>query len=256
MAVAEDVDVLAAVRADDIAHVLDDAEHGHLHHLGHIHGLGHDHADQFLRACHDHDAVYGQTLEDGQGHIAGSRRHVHKQEIDVLPDHIGPELLHRTGDDRAAPDDGVLFVLHQQVDAHHVDAHPALDGPAALLVGHGPAMDAEQLRDGRAGDVGVEDAAVVAAACHGAGQQGAGHALAHAALAGHHANHFFDAAVGVGGVVLGRCIAGRTGCTAIGAVMGAFFAHSLCCARQGQDPGCALPPCSICGQGRALPDHC
>ena len=88
------------------------------------------------------------------------------------------------------------------------------------------------------------------------GQQSAGHALAHAALAGHHADDLLDAAVRVGGVVLGRCIAGRTGCTAIGAVMGAFFAHSLCRARQGQDPGCALPPCSICGQGRALPDHC
>jgi len=256
MAVAEHVDVLAAVRADDVAHVLHDAQHGHLHHLGHVHGLGHDHAHQLLGACHHHDAVHGQALEHGQGHVTGARGHVHEQEIHVLPDHVGPELLDRPGNDRAAPHHGVLFVFHQQVDAHHVNAHAALDGPAALVVGHGAAMDAEQLGDGRAGDVGVQDAAVVAAAGHGTGQQGAGHALAHAALAGHHADDLLDAAVRVGGVVLGRCIAGRTGCTAIGAVMGAFFAHSLCRARQGQDPGCALPPCSICGQGRALPDHC
>ena len=44
--------------------------------------------------------------------------------------------------------------------------------------------------------------------------------------------------------VLRSGIAGRTGCTAIRAVMGTFFAHSLCRARQGQDPGGALPPCS------------
>ena len=146
MAVAEHIDVLAAVGADDIAHVLDDAQHRHLHHLGHVHGLGHDHAHQLLRACHDDDAVHGQALEDGQGDVTGSRRHVHEQEIDVFPDHIGPELLDRTGDDGAAPDDGVFLVLHQQVDAHHVDAHPALDGPATLVVSHGTAMDAEQLR--------------------------------------------------------------------------------------------------------------
>ena len=44
-------------------------------------------------------------------------------------------------------------------------------------------MNAEQLGDGRAGDVGVQDAAVVAAAGHGTSQQGAGHALADTALA-------------------------------------------------------------------------
>ena len=59
------------------------------------------------------------------------------------------------------------------------------------------------------------------------------------------------------GIVLRSGIAGRTGCTAIGAVMGTFFAHSLCRARQGQDPGGALPPCSKYRQGAcALPDHC
>ena len=127
----------------------------------------------------------------------------------------------------AAPDHRVLLVLDQQVDAHDVDAHPALDGPAALAVGHGPAMDAKQLGDGRAGDVGVQDAAAVAAAAHGAGQQGAGHALADAALAGHHADDLFDAAVGVGRLMLGRLLPGRAVRPAAGTIMGAFLAHSL-----------------------------
>ena len=53
------------------------------------------------------------------------------------------------------------------------------------------------------------------------------------------------------GIVLRSGIAGRTGCTAIRAVMGTFFAHSLCRARQGQDTGGALPPCSKYRRGLA-----
>ena len=242
MALAEHIDVLAAVGADDVAHVLHNAQHGHLHHLSHVHGLGHDHAHQLLRACHHNNAVHRQALEHGQGHITGSRRHVHEQKVHVLPDHIGPELFDGTGDYRAAPHNGVFLIFHQQVDAHDIDAHAALDGPAALVVGHGTAMDAEQLGNGRAGDVGIQNAAVVAAACHGAGQQSAGHALANAALAGHNANDFFDAAVGVGGIVLGRCIAGRTCCSTAGAVMGTFFAHSLFAHGWLRGIGRVLPP--------------
>ena len=227
MALAEHADLLAAVGADDVAHVLHDAQHGHLHHLSHVHGLGYDHADQLLGAGNDHDAVHGQALEHSQGHVAGSRRHVHEQEVHVLPDHIGPELLDRTGDHGAAPHNGVLLVLDQQVDAHHINAHPALDGPAALFIGHGTAMDAEQLGDGRAGDVGIQDAAVVAPAGHGAGQQGTGHALADTAFARNNADDLFHAAVGVGGIVLRCGGAGRTCCPAGGTVMGTFFAHTL-----------------------------
>jgi len=244
MAVAKHIDVLAAVRADDVAHVFYDAQHGHLHHLSHVHGLCHDHAYQLLRACHHNDAIHRQALEHGQGHITGARGHIHEQEIHVLPDHIGPELLDRTGNDRAAPHNGVFLVLHQQIDAHYINAHAALDGPAALVVRHGTAMNAEQLGDGRAGDIGIQNATMVATAGHGTGQQSAGHALAHAALAGNNADDLFHTAVRVGGIVLRSGIAGRTGCTAIRAVMGTFFAHSLCRARQGQDPGGALPPCS------------
>ena len=58
--------------------------------------------------------------------------------------------------DRAAPHNGVFLVLHQQVDAHYINAHTALDGPAALVVRHGTAMNAEQLGDGRAGDIGIQ----------------------------------------------------------------------------------------------------
>jgi len=53
---------------------------------------------------------------------------------------------------------------------------------------------------------------------------------------------FFDAAVGVGGIVLGRCIAGRTCCSTAGAVMGTFFAHSLFAHGWLRGIGRVLPP--------------
>ena len=242
MAFAKDLDLLAAVRAEDIAHILYDAQHGYLHHLGHVHSLGYDHAHQLLGAGDHNDAVYRQALEHGQRHVAGARGHIHEQEVHVLPDHVGPELLDCAGNDRAAPDHGIFLVFHQQVDAHHINAHPALDRPAALVVCHSTAVDAEQLGDGRAGDIGVQHAAVIAAASHCAGQQSAGHAFAHAALAGHNADHLANAAVRVGGVML-RGLAGRAGCPAMGAVMSAFFAHSLVAHRSPGGGSMRFPPC-------------
>ena len=128
----------------------------------------------------------------GQGHITGARGHIHEQEIHVLPDHIGPELLDRTGNDRAAPHNGVFLVLHQQVDAHYINAHAALDGPAALVVRHGTAMNAEQLGDGRAGDVRVENGRFIAQLLHGDGQHRRDGRFADAAFAGDDRDDLFD----------------------------------------------------------------
>mgnify|MGYP002946318071 CR=1 FL=1 len=63
-----------------------------------------------------------------------------------------------------------------------------------------------------------------------------------AALAGNNADDLFHTAVGVGGIVLRSGIAGRTGCTAIRAVMGTFFAHSLFAHGWLRGIGRVLPP--------------
>jgi len=94
---------------------------------------------------------------------------------------------------------------------------------------------------------------VVTAAGHGTGQQGAGHAFADAALAGHHADDLFHTAVGVRGVVLGRCIAGRTCCSATGAVMGTFFAHSLFAHGGKKGPLPCASSLIVYGRGRPPP---
>ena len=98
-----------------------------------------------------------------------------------------------------------------------------LTGRMPSSVPRGRAVHAEQLGDGRAGDVGVQDAHLVAQAAHRDGQHGAGHAFAHAALAGHHADDLFDMAFGVGRLVLGG--AAFTVGAAVGAVVVAGFTH-------------------------------
>ena len=136
-----------------------------MHHLGHLDGFTDDHADQLLRAGHDDDAVHRQSLEHGQRHVAGARGHVNEQEINV-PHDLLPELLDRARNDGAAPDNGGLGVVEQQVDAHDFHAGTAGNRVDALAVTGGRALHAEQAGDGRAGDVGVQHAGLKAKAAH------------------------------------------------------------------------------------------
>ena len=222
MAVAKDVDVLAAVGADGVAHVLDQAEDGYMHHLGHLDGLADDHADQLLRAGHDDDAVHRQRLEHGQRHVAGARRHVNEQEINV-PHDLLPELLDRARNDGATPDNGGLGVVEQQVDAHDFHAGTAGNRVDALAVTGGRALHAEQAGDGRAGDVGVQHAGLKAKAAHRDSQHGAGHAFADAALAGNDADDFLDTASCVRRLMLRRTVIAVG--LAAAAIVGTCFAH-------------------------------
>ncbi|CAN4012882.1 signal peptidase I, partial [Dysosmobacter welbionis] len=164
-ALAEEMDLLPAVRAGDIAHVLHQAHDGDLHHLCHLHGFLHHHAHQLLGRGHDHDAVQGNGLEHTEGHIAGSRRHIHEQVV-AVPQHVSPELLDHAGDDRAPPDDRVRLVGQQQVGAHHLNAGFGHHGIQARLAACGLAVDAEGLGDGGTGDVGIQNADLMAPAAH------------------------------------------------------------------------------------------
>ena len=226
VALAEDGVLLAAVRAGVVGHVLDDAEHGHVHHVGHVDGLVDDHADELLRGRDDDHARHGQGLEHRQRHIARSGRHVDEHIVHVVPLHVGPELGHGAGDDRAAPDDGVGLVRKQEVDGHDLDAGAGTVGIQEVLAAHGAAVDAESLRDRRAGDVGIEHSGLMAAALHLAGEQARHEALADAALAGHDRDDLIDAGTGTQRLLQGlRLVLGTglaAGRTVVRAVFGCF----------------------------------
>ena len=164
----------------------------------------------------------GMDWNTERGHVTGSGRHIHEQVV-AVPQHVGPELLHHAGDDRAPPDDRVRLIGQQQVGAHHLDAGFGGHGIQARLAAHGLAVDAEGLGDGGAGDVGVQDAHLVAPPAHGDRQLAGDHGLAHAALAGHDAEHFAD--VGLGMVLLQQGLGLLPLAAALaagGAVMGTF----------------------------------
>ena len=122
VALAEDGVLLAAVGAAEVAVVLHQAQNGDVHHLGHLDGLGDNHAHQILGGGDDDDAVHREGLEHRQGHVAGSGGHIPKEIAHLAPDDVGPELLDRAGDDRAAPDDRVGLVLGEEVETHDLNA--------------------------------------------------------------------------------------------------------------------------------------
>ena len=162
VAFAEDGMLLSAVGAGVGAHVLDDAEEGDIHHFGHFYRFFDDHADELLRGGDDDDAIHREGLEYGEGDIAGAGGHIDEHEVHVLPVDIGPELADRPGNDRAAPDDGIAFLLQQQVDGHDLGTEAGDGGQHDLAEAFGLFPDAERLRDTGAGDIGIEDGGAVA----------------------------------------------------------------------------------------------
>ena len=153
LALAEEVDLSAAVGAGDVAHVLHEADDGNVHLLGHLHGLFHDHGDEVLRGGDNDDAVERDGLEDAQRHIARAGGHIDEEVVDI-PDHVRPELLDNAADDGAAPDDGIGLVLEQQVDGHQLHTCAAGAGIKPCLRAGGLVVHAEGLGDRGTRDIG------------------------------------------------------------------------------------------------------
>ena len=84
-AVAEDVGALAALGADEVAHVLDDAEHRHVHLAEHVEALAGIDQRQVLRRRDDDGARQRHLLRHGELHVAGAGRHVDDQRRRARP---------------------------------------------------------------------------------------------------------------------------------------------------------------------------
>ena len=215
---AKEVNFSAAVGTDEIAHVLHKADDGNRH----LHRLFHHHADKLLRGGNDHDAGERDGLKDAQRHVAGARRHIDEEVVDV-PENVGPELGDHAADDGAAPDDGIGLIVEQKVDGHDLDAGRADAGQEGIFRADGLLVHPKRLRDGGAGDVGVQNADAIALAAQADGELARDHRLADAALAGHDAEHLADVRIGVGLFQKGLGTGALTAAFAAGrAVVGAF----------------------------------
>src|SRR6185503_5740094 len=155
-ALAEDVLLEAAAAADVQAHVLDDAEHGHVHLLEHLETLARVGERDVLRRRHDHDAAHGHALRERELDVAGAWRHVDDQVIEVAPARLREELVQRRRHHRTAPRHRLLFV-DEETDRHGLNAvrHERLEQLAVARLGTA-AYQAQHARLAGTVDIGVE----------------------------------------------------------------------------------------------------
>ena len=115
-----------------------------------------------LRRRHDDGADDRHGLAEAERDVAGARRHVDDQVVEILPGDLAEELLDRAVQHRSAPDDRRIVVGQE---AHRHDLHAVLLGRDDLLaVGRRAAcLQAEHDRHVRPVDVAVENADAAAA---------------------------------------------------------------------------------------------
>ena len=114
-----------------------------------------------LRRRDDQELRLRQQLRERHRHVAGARRQVDEQEVELAPVDVLEELRERLVEHRPAPDDGGVL-LDEEADRH--DLHAVVLERQDLAVGRdlrAPA-DVEHARDRVAPDVGVEDADLLA----------------------------------------------------------------------------------------------
>ncbi|TMF57863.1 MAG: iron-sulfur cluster assembly protein, partial [Chloroflexi bacterium] len=155
-AVAEDLGPFPAVRAEEVAHVLDQAEVWNLERVEHLDGPTDVGGRDILRGGYDDRPRHRDALGHGELHVAGSWRQVDDQVVELAPVDVEQELADGPGQHRPAPD-GRLVRFYEEAQGDHLDPI-ALDGNDLLVLRHrllvlGP----EQDRDVRAVDVRVQD---------------------------------------------------------------------------------------------------
>ena len=184
----EDVGGLAAVRADEAAHVLNDAQHRQIERDAEGQRLAHVVHGHALRRGDDHGAgVRAQQFDQRQGFVAGAGRSIYDEAVEVPPVHAGQHLADRRVLARSAPDDGIVILGKEELDRHRpeVFAHGRRSDPA------GPPRLRLVIQPQQTGDAGPVKVDVEQAdPASGVGQRGRevhrDRALADAALARKH----------------------------------------------------------------------
>ena len=154
----------------------------------------------------------GQQLGERHRHVAGARRQVDEQVVQLAPLDVLEELGEGLVEHRPAPDDGGVLV-EEEADRHDLDA-VGLGGTILRSAVDGRALgaEAEHARDGVAPHVRVEHADALALAGQRGGEVGGDGRLADAALAGADADDVLDGgerAVGQAAAAGRACAAAR-----------------------------------------------
>src|SRR5262249_50109994 len=91
-AVPENLMPLLAVRADEIAHILNNAKAWNMKLIEHVVGLPDVAQGDLLRSRDEHRACQRDELSQTQLNIPGARGHIHDQVVDLTPLNLAEEL--------------------------------------------------------------------------------------------------------------------------------------------------------------------
>ncbi len=183
---------MAAIGADVGAHVLDDADDGDADLLEHLEALARVEQRDVLRRGDDDRTRDRHLLRQRELDVAGARRQVDHEIVELAPVGLAQQLLERAGDHRAAPYHG-RFRVDEEADRHRLYAVAFERLHAFSVPGLGLGRDAEHLRLRRTIDIGIENADAGAFGSERESQVGRGGGLADAALAGRDGDDVLDA---------------------------------------------------------------
>ena len=141
---------------------------------------------------HDHGSGQGDRLHHRELDVAGARRQVEHEIIQMAPVHLPQELLRVAGDKRPAEHHGRAGIREK---AHGHQFHAVtLDRDDAVVVRRGGLLRGpEHERDARAVEVAVAEPCARPAETQGLGEVRRNGAFAHAPLATRNGNHMIDA---------------------------------------------------------------
>ena len=191
--VRKDIRSPAAVRTNEVAHILDDADERHFHLIEHRDAPPGVDQRQILRRRNDHRAGERHVLGHGQLRVAGAGRHVGDEHVEFAPRDLAQELVQGRDHHGTAPDHR-RALLDQEADRHHLHAE-AFERDELLAVRRQArfGLDAEQPRHRGSEQVGVENADLKPELRKANGEV-AGHSrFAHSALAGGDRDDVLDA---------------------------------------------------------------
>ncbi len=184
---AEDFVPAAALRADEVAHILHHAEHLDVDLAKHRDRLDRIEQRYILGRADDDRAGQRQELRECDCDVAGARRHVDHQVVELAPGGVAEKLRDRPVQHGSSPDDRFMG-RHEQ--PHGKDADPLDDHRLDLAVPHQrPLLRAEEVRDAGTVNVGVHQADLGAGSSQPDGQRRGNGALADPPLTGADGDH-------------------------------------------------------------------
>jgi hypothetical protein len=193
----EDVDFVVAVRAGEVAHVLNDAEDFDIDLVEHFEGLARILQGDVGWGGDDNSAGERHGLHEGDDDVAGAGREVDEEDVEVAPFHLLQKLADDLVKHGAAHDEGLVA---GEMNPTEMTLTPwARLGSIWLLARMRGLRSAHHERDVGAVDVGVDEADAMAELSERDGEVDGEGGFADAALAGSDGNDGFDSGKRGGG---------------------------------------------------------